>query len=147
MFEENKAITRRFVQECWNKGKLDCLEDLVSPDCRLHDPVFPSLGPGVESLERHIRMCRNAFPDLTFTIDDIIAERDEVVIHWTASGTQEGKFLGVLPTNRMAAVSGTSIYKIKNGRICEQWTEWNLLTLLEQLGGTSAVKAAVATAG
>ena len=84
--------------------------------------------------EHHIQMCRTAFPDLKFTVNDMIAENDEVVVHWTAQGTQQDNFLGLSPTHRKATVGGTSIFRIKNGKIAEQWSDWNLLTLLGQLG-------------
>ncbi len=134
MLEENKQLVRKLYEECWNKGKLDVIGQIVSSDCRLHDPVFPSLGAGVEGLRKHIQMNRAAFPDLHFKIDDMIAERDEVVVHWTGRGTQEGPFLGLAPTKRTGSVSGTSICRIKNGKIVEGWTDWNVTTLLEQLG-------------
>ena len=79
-------------------------------------------------------MCRNAFPDLRFTVDDEIAERNEVVIHWTARGTHKAPFLGMAPTDRRATVSGTSIYRFQGGKIVETWSDWNLMTLMEQLG-------------
>jgi len=96
--------------------------------------VFPNLTSGAENIKRHIRSCRSGFPDLTFTVDDMIAERNEVVLHWTCRGTHQAQFLGMAPTNRKATVSGTSINRIENGKISEQWSDWNLLTLLEQLG-------------
>lgn len=138
--EQHKDLVRRFVEECWNQGKVDRLDQYVAKDCRYHDPVFPSLEPGIDSLKRHITMCRKGFPDLRFTIDDIIAERDEVVTHWTARGTQEGQFLGIQPTRKNATVTGTSIYRMKNQKLSEQFEEWNLLTLLEQLGAATAPK-------
>jgi steroid delta-isomerase-like uncharacterized protein len=141
----NKEIARRFYEECWNQNKLERLEQFISKDCHYHDPVFPSLAPGVDSLKRHITMCRSAFPDLQFSLDDMIAERDEVVVHWTAHGTQEGQFLGVAATRRIASVSGTSIYRIKNQKMVEQFVDWNLLTLLEQLGAATAPKVQVIT--
>lgn len=140
MVEQNKEMARRFYEECWNQGKLDRVDQYIAKDCRYHDPVFPALAPGLDSLKRHITMCRNAFPDLRFTLDDTIAERDEVVVHWTAHGTQEGQFLGVAATRKIASVGGTSIYRIKNQRIVEQFIDWNLLTLLEQLGAATAPK-------
>ena len=140
ILDQNKEIARRFYEECWNQGKVDRLEQFVAKDCRFHDPVFPSLTSGVDNLKRHITMCRNAFPDLRFSLDNMIAERDEVVVHWTANGTQEGQFLGVAPTRKAASVGGTSIYRIKNLRIVEQFVDWNLLTLLEQLGAATAPK-------
>jgi steroid delta-isomerase-like uncharacterized protein len=145
ILDQNKELTRRFYEECWNQGKTERADEYVAKDCRYRDPVFPSLAPGVESLKRHITMCRNAFPDLRFSLDDIIAERDEVVVHWTAQGTQEGQFLGLAPTRKSATVGGTSIYRIKNHKMVEQAADWNLLTLLEQLGAATAPKVQVAS--
>jgi len=145
ILDQNKELTRRFYEECWNQGKTERLDQYIAKDCRYRDPVFPSLAPGVESLKRHIAMCRSAFPDLRFSLDDMIAERDEVVVHWTANGTQEGQFLGIAPTRKTATVGGTSIYRIKNQKIVEQAADWNLLTLLEQLGAATAPKVQVAS--
>jgi len=144
MFEENKTIARRLMDEAWSEGKLDVISEIVASDCHLHDPVFPSLTPGAESLKRHIQMCRTSFPDLRFRIDDVIAERNEVVIHWIAGGTHKAQFLGMQPTNRKANVSGTSIYRLHNGKIVEMWSDWNVLTLMQQLGLTVTPKVAEA---
>ena len=144
ILEQNKQIVRRYLEECWNQGKMDRVEQLVTADCRYHDPVFPSLTAGAENLKRHIAMCRNGFPDLHYSIDDVIAERDEVVMHWTAHATHEGTFLGIAPTRKTAQVSGSMICRIRNNKIAEQFVDWNLLTLLEQLGVSSAAKIQVA---
>jgi predicted ester cyclase len=76
----------------------------------------------------------------------MIAERNEVVLHWTARGTHQGQFLGMAPTNKSATVTGTSIYKLEKDKIVEQWSDWNLLSLLEQLGLAKAVNANLAKA-
>ena len=145
LLEENKLIARRFYDECWNQGKVDRVDQLLSKDCHYRDPAFPSLAPGADSVKRHITLCRNAFPDLRFSLDDLIAERDEVVVHWTANGTHEGAFLGIGATRKIATVGGTSIYRIKNQKIVEQFVDWNLLTLLEQLGVAASPKVQVAS--
>ena len=134
MSEENKKACRRLLEEAWNQGLLKAVDETVSSTCRLHDAAFPSLSPGADSYKRHIQMCRDAFPDLAFSVDDVITERDEVVIHWTARGTHRGKFLGADPTNRSAIVSGTTIHRLKNGKILELWADWNLQSVLDQLG-------------
>ncbi len=140
MSDENKTIARKLFEDAWNIGQMDELETLVSTSCRFHDPVFPSMAPGVDSLRQHIRLYRNAFPDLKYTIDDVIAERNEVVVHWTMRGTQRNSFLGMAPTHRTASISGTTIDRIENRKIVEQWSEWNLLSLMEQLGLATAPK-------
>jgi steroid delta-isomerase-like uncharacterized protein len=131
---DNKQIVQRFMEDCWNNGKMDTLSNYVAENCRLHDPVFPNLTSGVQNLRTHIEGCRRAFPDLHFNIDDTIAERDEVVIHWTGTGTHNGDFLGMPPTGRKTSVSGTSIHKLEGGKIVEEWAHWNLMSMMEQLG-------------
>lgn len=134
MADQNKELVRKFMDECWNSGRVTSLEQLVTSQVKTHDPVFPGLAAGVDGLRQHITNSRKGFPDLHFTIEDIIGEGKEVVIHWTAKGTHRGDFLGMPPTNRSATVSGTSIFRIEGGKINECWVDWNLLSLTEQLG-------------
>jgi steroid delta-isomerase-like uncharacterized protein len=137
---ENKHIAQRFMEECWNQGKMDSIRELMASGCTFHDPVFPGLTSGVDNMKRHIETCRNGFPDLKLTVDDTIAERNEVVHHWTIRGTHKAPFLGMPATNRNAKVSGTTIYRIDGGKIVEQWADWNLMSLMEQLGVSSMPK-------
>jgi steroid delta-isomerase-like uncharacterized protein len=139
MPDENKKIARRLMEEGWNKGREEVVDELMSSRCHFHDPVFPSLTSGVENFKQHLRTCRSAFPDLKFTIEDEIAERNEVVLHWKAHGTHRGVFLGMPATNKSATVSGTTINRIEKGKIVEQWADWNLLSLMEQLGVATGV--------
>src|SRR5258708_3849623 len=138
---DNRQIVQRFLDECWSRGNLDTVSELITDNCRYHDPVFPSLTSGAENIKNHIQTCRGGFPDLMFTIDDTIAERDEVVIHWTGTGTHRGQFLGMPPTNKTASVTGTSINRIEDSKIAEMWSNWNLMSLMEQLGIAMAPQA------
>jgi steroid delta-isomerase-like uncharacterized protein len=136
-----KQIVHHFMEHCWNQGKLNMVSDYIADQCRFHDPVFPGLTSGAQNLRTHIENCRRAFPDLKFSIDDTIAERNEVVIHWTGRGTHKGDFLGMSPTNRKVNVSGTSIYRLDGSRVAEAWTNWNLMSMMEQLGVSPAAHA------
>jgi steroid delta-isomerase-like uncharacterized protein len=140
VLEINKKLVHRFIEECWNGGSRTTIPMVVAENCRYHDPVFPHMIAGVESLQRHIEGCRKAFPDLKFTVTDTIAERDEVVVHWSANGTQRGEFLGIPPTNVNALTTGTSIFRIEDFKIVEQWSNWNLMSLMEQLGVKPATR-------
>ncbi|HXJ41975.1 MAG TPA: ester cyclase, partial [Bryobacteraceae bacterium] len=62
MSSDNKEIARRFMDECWSQGKLEMVHELVSNECRYHDPVFPALTSGAENIKRHISTCRSGFP-------------------------------------------------------------------------------------
>ena len=131
---DNTQIVLHFIEECWNAGRTERVAENLAADVRFHDAVFPNLSAGANNMRQHIEACRRGFPDIQFQIDETISERNEVVIHWTARGTHQGDFLGMHPTNRKAIVTGTSIYRLKNGRIVEQWAHWNLMTMMEQLG-------------
>jgi steroid delta-isomerase-like uncharacterized protein len=132
--EANKKVVQRFVEECWNQGNLNKVSELVSEQVHFHDAVFPTLNPGVQNIRNHIEGCRRAFLDLKFTIDDTIAERNEVVNHWRATGTHKGQFLGMPPTNRKVTIDGTSIYRLEGAKIAESHSNWNLATMMQQLG-------------
>jgi len=132
--DQNKKTVHRFFEECWNRGNLNTASEFLSERVRFHDPVFPNLNAGIQNVKNHIEGCRKAFPDLNFTIDDTIAERDEVVIHWTGRGTHRGSFLGMQPTNRKVTVNGTSIFKLEGDKIIEGYANWNLATMMAQLG-------------
>jgi steroid delta-isomerase-like uncharacterized protein len=130
----NKQVVQRFVEECWNQGNLNAVSEYLADQVRFHDPVFPNLGPGIQNVKNHIEQCRKAFPDFRFNIEDTIAERNEVVLHWKAHGTHKGPFLGMQPTNQKFNVDGTSIYRLENSKIVEEYANWNLATMMQQLG-------------
>jgi steroid delta-isomerase-like uncharacterized protein len=136
--KSNIQLIYRIKEECWNRGNLNAVPELVSEHCKYHDVVFPHLAPGVHSLQRHIERCRRAFPDLTFAITEISAKEDEVQAHWTASATQAAEFLGMPATNKRASISGTSTYRIEGGKIVETWVTWDLMSLMAQLGAGAA---------
>lgn len=135
--QENKQVVHRLIEEGWNQGKTNVVSELLANNCRFHDEVFPHLTSGADNLRRHIESCRVGFPDLKFSIDDTIAERDEVVVHWTARGTHKGSFLGMPASNKKSTVSGTSIYRLEGSKIVESWANWNLMSMMQQLGITS----------
>lgn len=144
--DQNKKVVQRFMEECWNRGDLNAASELLTDRVRFHDPVFPNLNAGIQNIKNHIEGCRKAFPDLKITIDDTIAERDEVVIHWTARGTHHGPFLGMQPTNRKATVNGTSIYRLEGAKIAEAYANWDLASMMVQLGVVELPKEALSSA-
>ena len=80
--ETNKALARRWIEGVWNKGELSLIEELIAPNYVLHDPTRPGL-KGRESIRESITGFRAAFPDLHFTLEDQLAEGDQVVICYT----------------------------------------------------------------
>jgi len=87
----------------------------------------------------------NAFPDYRVTIREMIAEDDQVVVHWTSRGTQRGEFMGLAPTGRIITGSAVSIYRLTGGRITEVRGVWDRSDAWQQLGlipGDSEIESA-----
>ena len=132
--ESNLKLIHRFVEQCWNGGNLAAVAELIAEDCVYHDSAFPHLAPGIQSMQRHIDRCRRAFPDLKFANVNAEAGGDTVTLHWIASATQAAEFLGMPSEDKRASTTGTSVYRIANGKIVENWVAWDLMSLMAQLG-------------
>ncbi len=132
--EETRAIARRFLDEFWSQGNSAVADEIIAPDYAVYDPGTPGRRGGVEGEKQCLAMYRRVFPDLRFTIEDIIAEGDRGVVRWTASGTQQGELMGAGPTGKQAVISGISIVRVANGQIAEHWLNWDTVGMLQQLG-------------
>ena len=135
MSDENKGIARRFIEEAFNKGNLDVLDELIAPDYVTHDPLVPpDLPPGPEGVRQLVSMYRSAFPDVRLTVEDQVAEGDKVVTRWSGRGTHDGDFVGVPATGKQGTTTGISLERISGGKIAETWVNWDTLGLMQQLG-------------
>jgi steroid delta-isomerase-like uncharacterized protein len=134
MAADNKAIFRHYFEDVLNTGNLALVDELIAPNYVSHYPTGYDFGGGPEDVKQIVTMVRTAFPDVHFTVDDLIAEGDKVVGRWTFHGTQEGDFMGIPPTGRQATVMGIAIYRIARGKIAEAWVSWDAMGLMRQLG-------------
>ena len=130
---ENKALVRRLIEEAWNKGNGAVIDEILSPAYVLHVPS-PSPQINREVYKQAISMYRSAFSDFRFTIDDMVAEGDKVVIRWTIQGTHTGEYMGVAPTGKEVALTGISIRRIADRMITEEWLASNMLNFMQELG-------------
>jgi steroid delta-isomerase-like uncharacterized protein len=129
----NMAVVRKFFEVGPSKGDLAAADALLAADFSLHVPL-PISGPGIEAINNVITSCRAAFGGLHVTIDDIMADGDNVTCRFTAHGTHTGEFMGIPPTGRDITMTGIEIFRIRNGKIAELWGEANLMGLVKQLG-------------
>ena len=139
MSAENKAIARRLVEEAFNEGKLEVVDELAAPGIVSHDSALPEPLVGIDATKASIAAYRDAFPDLKLTVEEQIAEGDLVVTRWTARGTHQGELMGMAPTGKEATVTGITIDRLENGRIAESRTNWDSLGLMQQLGAVPAL--------
>jgi predicted ester cyclase len=136
---ENKAQVRRLLEEGFSQGNTEVVDDVLNPDFVCYDPNSESGEVrGSETIKGEIEYFRNAVPDLTYTIEDQIAEGDQVVTRYIASGTHQGEFFGVAPTGEQITMSGIMIDRFEGGKMVEEWPEYDLLGVMGQLGAVPA---------
>jgi steroid delta-isomerase-like uncharacterized protein len=134
MSEENKALSRRAIEEVFVAGNLDVVDEILSEDHVHHDPAMPEEGHGREHYKEFASMYRSAFPDVHMQIEDQIAEGDRVATRWVASGTHEGDLMGINPTGNRVTVAGMTIDRIADGQIAETWDNYDALGMMRQVG-------------
>lgn len=134
--EENKALVRRLIEEVWNQGHLAIFDDLYAPDFLFHDPGLPQVRTREED-KRWITETLNIFPDLHITIEDLIAEGDQVVVRMTGRGTHTGDILTPSPhpaTGKHVTLTGIAIARVANNQFVEIWHQVDWLGMFQQLG-------------
>jgi steroid delta-isomerase-like uncharacterized protein len=131
--EDNKAKTRRFMDEAFNKGNMKVADELLSPNIVEHNP-FPGQEPGVQGFKKGLTELRQAFPDLHITVDDMLADGDKVIIRSTMTGTHKGSFMNMPATGKQIKVEGIDIVRIKDGQAVDHWGITDIMTMMQQLG-------------
>jgi steroid delta-isomerase-like uncharacterized protein len=133
MTAENKVVMRRFV-EFINTGSEKLAEELISPDAIFHVPGRPEPLRGPAGYLAVIGMMRGGFPDIQWTLEEMIAEDDKVAARFTMRGTHQGSFFGVPPTGKTIAVQAMNFYRLSGGQFIEERGQPDLLGLLQQIG-------------
>ncbi|HKF35692.1 MAG TPA: ester cyclase [Ktedonobacteraceae bacterium] len=132
--EENKATARRFFEEVFNGGNLAVVDEVKSSTYVFHDPGFPEPIRGPEGFKQHLMLFRNVFPDLRSTVEDLIAEGENVTVRFTFTGTQQDTLMGIPPTGKQVGVTAILIGRLVNGKFVEGWINYDGLGMLQQLG-------------
>ena len=133
--ETNKALVRREFEEMFSQGgDLDTAGEFYAPDYVLHEPASGEVR-GLEAARKFAATYREAFPDLQTAIEDQVAEGDKVVSRFSGRGTHLGetKDFGPATGNRIE-ITGITIDRFSDGRIVEEWTNFDALGLLQQIG-------------
>jgi steroid delta-isomerase-like uncharacterized protein len=131
--EENKALVRRQEEELFGGGNLDVADEIYAPDYVGHDPSNPEDVRGLEAAKQAASDYRQAFPDLRVTVEDLIAEGDRVAARLRFRGTHLGELNGIPPTGRRVDCTGIVISRIEEGKIAEDWANFDDLGMMQQL--------------
>jgi predicted ester cyclase len=120
--EENKTLVRREQEELWNhSGDLDAAEELFATG-------------EAEAAKQQAADFRRGFPDVTSTIEDLIAEGDKVVARWRSRATHQGDYMGIPPTGKAVEFTGISFYRIEGNKIAQSWNIEDQFGLMRQIG-------------
>ena len=132
--DDNKALARRYVDEVLNKQNLDLVDQIYAPNCVVRDPSTPDATEGTSGVKQFISSYLSAFPDNQYAIDEIIGEGDLIAARWSVRGTHKGQLGNIAATGKQMGVTGMSFWRIENGKIAEEWLNWDALGLMQQLG-------------
>jgi len=137
---DNKSIVRRMYEEVWNKRNLEVAKELIAPShaVQLFDAADSGVGP--EAYASNVVQFVRAFPDLKFTILDMVAENEKVVAFWNISGTHKGEFRGIAPTGKKVSVDGITMIQFSDGKIMDSYVSLDMWSMMQQLGALPAVR-------
>jgi len=131
--EENKALVRREEEDLFSGGNLDAADEIYAADYVGHDPSNPEDVRGLEAAKQAASDYRQAFPDLRVSVEDLIAEGDRVAARLRFRGTHLGELNGIAPTGRRVDCTGIVISRIEEGKIAEDWANFDDLGMMQQL--------------
>ena len=131
--EANKTSARRFYDEAFNKKNRAAIDEFIDPN-QVDHAAPPGTPGGLAGAKQTIGMYLTAFPDLHFTVEDMIAEGDKLVARLTVRGTQQGAFMGIPPTGKHVTVTAIDISRMAGGKSVEHWIEMDTLGMMQQLG-------------
>jgi predicted ester cyclase len=129
--EANIATFRRAIDEGWNQGNLEAIDELFAPDFVEHQA---GIAPGRDGVKASIQILRTAFPDLHLTVEDVIAEGDKVWLRLAATGTHSGPFMGSAATGHGMKSTVIDIARIVDGRLIEHWGVADRFSVAQQIG-------------
>jgi len=132
--EENKAMVQRIWEELLNEGKTEKMNEVIAIDYVYHGPGGHEI-KGIEGLKKFITWLHTSFPNIHFTVDDLIAEGDKVVSFWTMKGTHK--------SNKQVKHQGIIISRVVSGKVVEDWEIFDRLTIASQLAPGWIAKAMV----
>ena len=139
---ENKEIVRRALEEPWRD--LSVLDELIDESYVSYDPAEPEPIRGIQGAKDNVNGYLSAFEGAHITVLDQIAEGDLVATRWEGKGRHTGELMGIPPTDKEAVVTGQSFTRVKNGKLVEDWTNWDTLGMLQQIGAIPTMETAQA---
>lgn len=136
MSQENKALTQRWFEEVWNKGRAEAIDEMLVDNVIVHGLADTSGGEvsNIGEFHQFHTAFRSAFPGIQVTVEDLIAEGDKVTARCRVRGTHEGNLAEIGATKNPIDFTGIAIVRIEDGKIVEAWNNFDFLKMNQQLG-------------
>ena len=131
---DNKKLVRSIPERIVSEGGIDLVDEVFAPDFVEHNPALGEIRGPDGFREQLYEPFHAAFPDPTATVEDVVAEGDDVVVRVTLAGTHEGEFMDTAPTGRRMTATAIVIHRIADGKVAERWTMFDVLGIRRQLG-------------
>ncbi len=129
----------QLYEDVWNGSNPNTANELVHEEYQIHDRELAAEMQGPALYRALASGTRDIFPDMTVTIDDLMAADEKVALRWTMTGTHEGgPLFGVEPTGQEVELTAIEINRFEDGKLIETWTQSDQLGLMQQLGGELA---------
>jgi ketosteroid isomerase-like protein len=132
MSAEGQVLAVRFFEEVCNGRQLDVADEILAADHRYHDPHSPPAEPGPEGMKKTVGIYQGI--EGRWEVHDIFSSNDRVAVRWTGHAVHNNEIMGLAPTGREISVEAITILRVANGKIAENWTAWDTLGMLQQLG-------------
>jgi steroid delta-isomerase-like uncharacterized protein len=136
MSAENEAVVRRFFEEFCNGRRADLADELIADDYVSYGPQAPP-AHGPDEVKDRVGLYQETV-DGHWEVQEMFSAGDRVVARWIGSGTHRGELMGVDPTGKPISVDAISIFRVADRKITEEWTVWDALGMLQQVGAVPA---------
>lgn len=134
MSQENKTLIRRIFDEVWNQADLSLIDQVFGPDYVGHVSGTPKDVEGLEQFKQFVALHSVLASELSFNVDDQIAEGNNVATRWTATTEPTSGLVSMPADAQQIKVTGISIHRFADGKIVESWDNWDSLTLNQSQG-------------
>lgn len=127
--EKNRETIRKLYEDFLNTGKLELLGQIIAED---YVGIYGQKGPSAYA--ETIRALRQGFPDIQWTIEDLVAAGDRVAVRWTWQGTHRGSFRGFPASQKQVTDNAIAIYQFRDNKVVQAWIQSDRLGVLQQIG-------------
>jgi steroid delta-isomerase-like uncharacterized protein len=132
MSTQNQTIVHRWMEEVWNKGRVDAIDEMLAGDVVIHGLGGEAIR-GPEGYRPFFESMHNTFSQIDVVVDDAVEQGDTIAARCTVRGTHTGDGIGVAPTGRRVEFSGMTMVKVKDGKMIAAWNNFDFAGMLQQI--------------